>query len=58
MTCLLRQRLGRYGAMQIVRETPLQFIPVSLHCPASPKLRSSASARSAPIGRADERLRV
>jgi hypothetical protein len=22
MTCLLRQRLGHYGAMQIVRETP------------------------------------
>jgi hypothetical protein len=30
----------------------------SLHCPASPNVRSSASARSAPIGRADERLRV
>jgi hypothetical protein len=53
MTCLLRQRLGHYGAMQIVRETPLQFIPVSLHRPTPPGL--GASARSAPIGRADER---
>jgi hypothetical protein len=26
-----------------------------VHCPASPNVRSSASARSAPIGRADER---
>jgi hypothetical protein len=38
--------------------TGYRYASPPLHCPASPKVRSSASARSAPFGRADERLRV